>query len=647
MVLMILTNLHGKIIFQENFESPEIQFYQHEANVIRIEKINGSSVLVNINDLFRFKVPFFQSRSLGWAFSPMKMTAGEIDSFAFYPFFQLYIWDSKSPVFQSAQMFFARLEKAGDGRSLGLMLAGNLGDTIRVSLLRPDTFHFVSMTYDFSPDSLLKASVAVDGSLKGKIRIKAPPEGVPLLAFGPSSYVPVQGMTACTLALDNIVLSDSHGDDLFNLSAPPVRVESSGTGRIAFYPVFTGPDSLLVHSVSREPSFKPPLFTRDLPPAFCAPCETPFPLEKGLYYVKSAMIRKSGLQSDFTSPESVRIAFSTALADTLRVRDAGIYDESSGGPVTELEPEKWYVLEVRPCSVRGNFTLFWLHHGRYTFGGPHNKGGYFDRTRNYIFNFSFGAEPVFYASREDVKGRSVRVDGRASLYIDDSDSLFRPDTASGAARVRFKLLKEAEPGPWFLSGYTEREKNERSYFFRKPYRVLSEREIEAGVRAGHLRHNREIQVVIAAALLAGLAVLRVLLRRRSKSRQSSPSILEILIRDGVYIKDPNHRHRHIVQRTQQYVMANLDKDVALTDIAAHLDLTPTWVSIVFKRATGVTLVKFVNRVKIEKAKELMQGGNISATDVAMMVGYSSLDHFRRVFKEQTGLTPTDYRKKGA
>jgi len=64
----------------------------------------------------------------------------------------------------------------------------------------------------------------------------------------------------------------------------------------------------------------------------------------------------------------------------------------------------------------------------------------------------------------------------------------------------------------------------------------------------------------------------------------------------------------------------------------------------FKAATGASLMEYVQNLRIEEAKRLLETGNASFDEIAFDVGYENPGFFRSLFKRRTGLTPTQYRK---
>ncbi|MGN0467706.1 MAG: AraC family transcriptional regulator [Acutalibacteraceae bacterium] len=64
----------------------------------------------------------------------------------------------------------------------------------------------------------------------------------------------------------------------------------------------------------------------------------------------------------------------------------------------------------------------------------------------------------------------------------------------------------------------------------------------------------------------------------------------------------------------------------------------------FKKYTGHTVSQYLKTVKIQNAKSLLKSTDLSIVEISNMLGYTSLSHFNRLFKEKTGMTPAAYRK---
>jgi len=93
-----------------------------------------------------------------------------------------------------------------------------------------------------------------------------------------------------------------------------------------------------------------------------------------------------------------------------------------------------------------------------------------------------------------------------------------------------------------------------------------------------------------------------------------------------------------------YMREHYREKISRETLADIAKLTPNAFCRSFKRATGMSQTDYLNRIRIERAKELL-APNISVKEVAMDVGYGSEYYFSRIFKETVGLTPTLFIKR--
>ena len=100
-----------------------------------------------------------------------------------------------------------------------------------------------------------------------------------------------------------------------------------------------------------------------------------------------------------------------------------------------------------------------------------------------------------------------------------------------------------------------------------------------------------------------------------------------------------------VLKAKHYICENIFRDVSREEVAAKVFVCPSYLSKLFVKETGETYLTFVNSVKIEKAKELLKDPEIRSYQIGEMLGYSTPKYFSRLFKTQTGMTPSEYRRK--
>ena len=91
---------------------------------------------------------------------------------------------------------------------------------------------------------------------------------------------------------------------------------------------------------------------------------------------------------------------------------------------------------------------------------------------------------------------------------------------------------------------------------------------------------------------------------------------------------------------------NLSQPLSAADIAAELGMTESRFSRFFRRATGNTFTEFVNRVRINRACQLLMESNSLITDICYVVGFNNVANFNRRFLDIKGMTPREYRRQG-
>lgn len=107
------------------------------------------------------------------------------------------------------------------------------------------------------------------------------------------------------------------------------------------------------------------------------------------------------------------------------------------------------------------------------------------------------------------------------------------------------------------------------------------------------------------------------------------------------------RKGRTIQQALKYIHNNYSTDIGLDHVAGVVGLSRYHFSRLFKEATGMTYLSYLNRVRIEQAKKFLNDDALSITDAGYAVGYSDLRQFERIFKKVVGSTPSQYRRRKA
>lgn len=100
-----------------------------------------------------------------------------------------------------------------------------------------------------------------------------------------------------------------------------------------------------------------------------------------------------------------------------------------------------------------------------------------------------------------------------------------------------------------------------------------------------------------------------------------------------------------ISEVVRYINTHHQKDLSLQYLADKFYISSYYLSRAFKEVTGFTFVEYLNSVRIKEAKKLLEETNLKVYFIAEKVGYRSITHFGRVFKEITGHAPLFYRKR--
>ncbi|MFP3123756.1 response regulator [Ectobacillus funiculus] len=92
-----------------------------------------------------------------------------------------------------------------------------------------------------------------------------------------------------------------------------------------------------------------------------------------------------------------------------------------------------------------------------------------------------------------------------------------------------------------------------------------------------------------------------------------------------------------------FIHEHYAESIRLEDAAQITNFNTNYFSQLFRNETGFTFLEYVTKVRIEKAKELLENPNLSAEEIASRIGYPNANYFVKVFKKVTGTTVSEYR----
>lgn len=101
---------------------------------------------------------------------------------------------------------------------------------------------------------------------------------------------------------------------------------------------------------------------------------------------------------------------------------------------------------------------------------------------------------------------------------------------------------------------------------------------------------------------------------------------------------------NIVDQISRFINNNISYKIVIEDIAKYLALSTSRISHIFKKETGISILKYINKKRMILAKELIKKGE-TFINIASQCGFQDYTSFFRTFKKEFGITPGDYSKK--
>lgn len=100
----------------------------------------------------------------------------------------------------------------------------------------------------------------------------------------------------------------------------------------------------------------------------------------------------------------------------------------------------------------------------------------------------------------------------------------------------------------------------------------------------------------------------------------------------------------IIRMAQQYVAAHIREKLSVPTVAAHVGVSPSYLTVLFHKNLQISPGEYIRRIKLQESKQMIRENNLNFTQIAALLQYSTVHHFSRQFKDKFGITPTEYAK---
>ena len=209
------------------------------------------------------------------------------------------------------------------------------------------------------------------------------------------------------------------------------------------------------------------------------------------------------------------------------------------------------------------------------------------------------------------KGKGfLEADGQVQELCEGSAFLIRPDETT--------TYWSDENEPW-------------EYFWISFYGPYADRLASATTDKRVMRYGKSGLLALQTALMGTLSddlealqcLLTVLRSIHKPSKQPAP--------------DP-------VATATHYLENNYFREVDISSLASQFGFSRAYFSTLFQKRTGESPYRYLTKIRLQKAKEYLQSGNLGVEEIAFSVGFSCVSRFSELFKKYEGVSPLQYRK---
>ena len=105
-----------------------------------------------------------------------------------------------------------------------------------------------------------------------------------------------------------------------------------------------------------------------------------------------------------------------------------------------------------------------------------------------------------------------------------------------------------------------------------------------------------------------------------------------------------YRNQNYMEKAVHFFNEYFTQDISVEEYAAGQHMSISWFIRCFKQYMGMTPMQYITSIRINKAKELLKNTDYSIQEISSLSGYENPLYFSRIFRKQTGFSPSHYRK---
>jgi YesN/AraC family two-component response regulator len=108
--------------------------------------------------------------------------------------------------------------------------------------------------------------------------------------------------------------------------------------------------------------------------------------------------------------------------------------------------------------------------------------------------------------------------------------------------------------------------------------------------------------------------------------------------------DLSSEAQRLVRKAMAYLHEHYPEPITRKELARYVGMSDDYLTYCFRQETGLTPITYLNRYRVNQARQLLTETNRSVTDIALEVGFSNSGYFSRVFRREIGISPDAYRR---
>ncbi|MGM7721458.1 helix-turn-helix domain-containing protein [Metabacillus sp. Hm71] len=127
---------------------------------------------------------------------------------------------------------------------------------------------------------------------------------------------------------------------------------------------------------------------------------------------------------------------------------------------------------------------------------------------------------------------------------------------------------------------------------------------------------------------------------KAVTQLTESALLEFAERVG---NSKKHQYSKPINMCLNYIFTHLYEDITLTHLAELTSMNPNYLSVLFKKEVGISLIQYIHQTKVVEAKHLLTYTDNSFAEISSLLNFHDQSHFIKVFKKFAGVTPKQYK----